>query len=197
LIVDVGVDREFHIVKLDLLQGITSSEYTSIWQSAKQSILNQYLAMNVKTLLEIDEMNIPENLTITGASTTTSRLLKAMQQAFENIIILEGSASSYACDECDEPDTVQTIIYVDETNDEIQGIDVSGILATSQPYLGVVQNELEDVLDYFIGMTVLDVLNLSASGPLYPNFNPTGSGATISFTRIFDAILNTLGAYYG
>ncbi|MFZ9197347.1 MAG: RnfABCDGE type electron transport complex subunit D [Bacilli bacterium] len=197
LIVDVGVDREFHIVKLDLIQGITSSEYTSIWQSSKQSILNQYLAMNVKTLLEIDEMNIPENLTITGASTTTSRLLKAMQQAFENIIILEGSASSYACDECDEPDTVQTIIYVDETNDEIQGIDVSGILATSQPYLGVVQNELEDVLDYFIGMTVLDVLNLSASGPLYPNFNPTGSGATISFTRIFDAILNTLGAYYG
>ena len=195
LIVDVGVDRQFQIVKIDIIQGMTSSEYASIWQSSRQSILNQYLSMNVEALLFINPLSVPENLTIAGASTTTSRLLKALQQAFENIVILEGSASSYACDECDEPDLLNATIYVDETNDVIQGIDLSGTLATSNPYLGIIEDQLEDVLDYYIGMTVQEVLAIAESGPIYPNFNPTGSGATISFTRIFDAILNALGDY--
>lgn len=193
----MGVDRQFQIVKIDIIQGMTSSEYASIWQSSRQSILNQYLSMNVEALLFINPLSVPENLTIAGASTTTSRLLKALQQAFENIVILEGSASSYACDECDEPDLLNATIYVDETNDVIQGIDLSGTLATSNPYLGIIEDQLDDVLDYYIGMTVQEVLAIAESGPIYPNFNPTGSGATISFTRIFDAILNALGDYNG
>ncbi len=197
LIVDVGVNRQFQIVKIDLIQGITSSEYVSIWQTSGQAILNQYLSMNVKELLAINPLSMPENLTIAGASTTTSRLLKALQQAFETMVILEGSASSYACDECDVPDVLNTMIYVDETNDVIQGIDLSGTFATSNPYLGIVEDELDDVLDFYIGMTVQDILALSESGPVYPNFNPTGSGATISFTRIFDAIIHALGNYNG
>lgn len=197
LIVDVGVDRQFQIVKIDLIQGITSSEYVSIWQTSGQAILNQYLSMDVKELLALNALSIPENLTIAGASTTTSRLLKAIQQAFENIVIIEGSASSYACDECDVPDVLNATVYVDATNDEIQGIDFSGTFATSNPYLGIVEDELDDVLDFYIGMTVQDIVALSESGPVYPNFNPTGSGATISFTRIFDAIINALGNYNG
>ncbi|MEY3609907.1 MAG: hypothetical protein RLZZ264_428 [Bacillota bacterium] len=197
LIVDVGVDRQFQIVKIDIIEGITSSEYTLIWQSSGQSILNQYLSMNVESLLLINPLSVPENLTIAGASTTTSRLLKALQKAFENIVILEGSASSYACDECDQPDILNAMIYVDETNDVIQGIDLSGTLATSNPYLGILEDQLDDILDYYIGMTVQDVLAMTETGPNYPNFNPTGSGATISFTRIFDAILNALGTDNG
>ncbi len=193
LIVDVGVDRQFNIVNIEIIQGITSSEYASIWQTSRQDILNSYLNMDVETLLTINPLTMPENLTIAGASTTTTRLLKALQQAFINIVIYQGTASSYACDECDVPDVLNATIYVDETNDEIQGIHLSGTLATSHPYLGIVEDQLNDVLDYYIGMTVDAVLALAETGPVYPGFNPTGSGATISFTRIFDAILDALG----
>jgi electron transport complex protein RnfD len=197
LIVDVGVDRQFEIVKIEIIQGITSSEYASIWQTSRQDIVNQYLDMNIKNLLAINPLSIPENLTIAGASTTTSRLLKAMQQAFENIIILEGSAASYACDECDEADVLNATVYVDETNSQIKAIGFSGTFATSLPYLGLVEDQLDSLLDYYLGMTTQEVLALSENGPLYPNFNPNGSGATISFTRIFNAILNALGVNNG
>jgi hypothetical protein len=148
--------------------------------------------MNVEALLAIDDQLIPEQMTITGSSITTSRLLKAMQQAFENITIFKGSAQSYACDQCDTEDVVQVTVYVDTRDNTLVGLDWTGTLATSNPYLMIVTEELTGIQDFYVGQTTTEVLALTTL-PIYPNFNPIESGATISFVRLHQALLNALG----
>jgi electron transport complex protein RnfD len=192
LIVDVGVDRSFNLVKIDIISGISTNGYASNWTSQGPSIIQTYLSMNVDTLLAIDEQLIPDNLTITGTSVTTFRLLNALQDAFRNIIVFKGSAQSYACNECDTEDVVNAIVYVDTTNNTLVGIDWTGILATSNPYLSTVNQALIDIQDYYLGQTTTDVLSM-VTLPTYPNFNANESGATISFIRLHQALLNALG----
>jgi Na+-translocating ferredoxin:NAD+ oxidoreductase subunit D len=192
LIVDVGVDRSFNIVKIDIISGISTSGYAATWASQGTAIVNAYLNMNVDTLLGLDPLNIASNLTISGASITTSRLLKAMQQAFENVIVFKGSAQSYACDECDTEDVVEATVYVDSTNDVVIGLSWTGIIATSEPYLGIVLTQLESIQEFYMGETVSEILTMVLL-PIYPNINPNESGATISFIRLHQALLNALG----
>jgi electron transport complex protein RnfD len=192
LVVDVGVDRSFNLVKIDVISGISTSGYAPTWASQGPSILNTYLSMNVEALLAIDDQLIPEQMTITGSSITTSRLLKAMQQAFDNISIFKGSAQSYACDQCDNEDVVYATVYVDTRDNTLVGLDWTGTLATSNPYLSTVNQALTDIQDYYLGETTTDVLSM-VTLPTYPNFNVSESGATISFVRLHQALLNALG----
>ena len=192
LVVDVGVDRSFNLVKIDIISGISTSGYAPTWASKGPSILNTYLSMNVEALLAIDDQLIPEQMTITGSSITTSRLLKAMQQAFDNISIFKGSAQSYACDQCDTEDVVYATVYVDTSDNTLVGLDWTGTLATSNPYLSTVNQALTDIQDYYLGETTTDVLSM-VTLPTYPNFNVSESGATISFVRLHQALLNALG----
>jgi electron transport complex protein RnfD len=192
LVVDVGVDRSFNLVKIDVISGISTSGYAPTWASQGPSILNTYLSMNVEALLAIDDQLIPEQMTITGSSITTSRLLKAMQQAFDNISIFKGSAQSYACDQCDTEDVVYATVYVDTSDNTLVGLDWTGTLATSNPYLSTVNQALTDIQDYYLGETTTDVLSM-VTLPTYPNFNVSESGATISFVRLHQALLNALG----
>jgi hypothetical protein len=196
LIVDVGVDRSFNLVKIDIIQGISTSGYAPNWQASGQAILNAYLAMDVATLLSLNPLDMPSNLVITGSSITTNRLLKALQNAFDGVQVLSGSATSYAYDEADTPDTTNAKVYVDES-DVVIGLALTGKLATSQPYLGIVEEKLTSIQDYYLGMTAMDILALGNQGPLYPDFNPMGTGATISFTRIYQAIREAIGTAYG
>ena len=196
LIVDVGVDRSFTIVKIDIISGISTSGYAATWTSQGVAILNAYVNMTVDTLLGLDPLNIPTNLTITGASITTSRLLKAMQQAFAKVVVFKGTAQSYACDECDSEDIVEATVYVDSTNDTLIGVHWSGTLTTGEPYLRIVLTQLKGIQDFYIGETVSSILTM-VSIPMYPNFNPTESGATISFVRLHQALLNALGESNG
>ena len=192
LVVDVGVDRSFNLVKIDIISGISTSGYAPTWASQGPSIINTYLSMNVEALLAIDDQLIPEQMTITGSSITTSRLLKAIQQAFDNISIFKGSAQSYACDQCDTEDVVYATVYVDTSDNTLVGLDWTGTLATSNPYLSTVNQALTDIQDYYLGQTTTDVLSM-VTLPTYPNFNVSESGATISFVRLHQALLNALG----
>jgi electron transport complex protein RnfD len=192
LVVDVGVDRSFNLVKIDVISGISTSGYAPTWASQGPSIINTYLSMNVEALLAIDDQLIPEQMTITGSSITTSRLLKAIQQAFDNISIFKGSAQSYACDQCDTEDVVYATVYVDTSDNTLVGLDWTGTLATSNPYLSTVNQALTDIQDYYLGETTTDVLSM-VTLPTYPNFNVSESGATISFVRLHQALLNALG----
>ena len=192
LVVDVGVDRSFNLVKIDVISGISTSGYAPTWASQGPSIINTYLSMNVEALLAIDDQLIPEQMTITGSSITTSRLLKAIQQAFDNISIFKGSAQSYACDQCDTEDVVYATVYVDTSDNTLVGLDWTGTLATSNPYLSTVNQALTDIQDYYLGQTTTDVLSM-VTLPTYPNFNVSESGATISFVRLHQALLNALG----
>jgi hypothetical protein len=194
LVVDVGIDRSFNIVKIDIISGISTSGYAPTWASEGPAIINTYLTFNVDTLLSIDDQVLPENLTITNASITPKRLLRAMQQAFDNVSIFKGTAQSYACDECDTEDIVEAIVYVDSTNDTIIGVHWYGHITTGEPYSSIVQGQLEFIQDFYIGETVSDIIT-SLTPPNYPSFNPnvTGRTATISFNRLHQALLNALG----
>jgi hypothetical protein len=48
------------------------------------------------------------------------------------------------------------------------------------------------IQDFYLGQTTTEVLTLTTL-PIYPNFNPTENGATISFVRLHQALLNALG----
>jgi hypothetical protein len=192
LVIDVGVDRSFNLVKIDIISGISTSEYAPTWASQGSTIISTYLSMNVDELLATDDQTIPENMTITGSTITTSRLLKAMQQAFDNIEIFKGSAQSYACIECDTLDVVDATVYVDIRDNSLVGLDWRGTLATGEPYLTIIEDELISIQDFYLGKTITEVIALTTL-PMYPNFNPTESGATISFVRLHQALLNALG----
>ena len=192
LVVDVGVDRSFNLVKIDIISGISTSGFAPTWASIGPSIIHTYLSMNVDELLAIDDQLIPENITITGSSITTSRLLKAMQQAFHNITIFKGSAQSYACNQCDTEDVVYATVYVDTRDNMLVGLNWTGTLATSNPYLTIVTEELTGIQDFYLGQKTNEVIALTTL-PIYPNFNPSESGATISFIRLHQALLNALG----
>jgi electron transport complex protein RnfD len=192
LVVDVGIDRSFNIVKIDIISGISTSGYAPTWASEGSSIINTYLSMSVDELMAINHLLMPENLTITGSSITTLRLLKAMQQAFDNIAIFKGSAQSYACEECDTLDVVNAIVYVDIRDNTLVGLNWTGTLATSNPYLSIIDEELIGIQDYYLGLTTTEVVALTTL-PMYPSFNPNESGATISFIRLHQALLNALG----
>ena len=196
LIVDVGVDRSFNLVKIDFIQGISTSGYAPTWQAGGQAILNAYLAMDVATLLSLNPLDMPSNLVITGSSITTNRLLRALQNAFDGVQVLNGSATSYAYDEANTPDTTNATVYIDE-NDVVIGLALTGKLATSQPYLGIVEEKITSIQDYYLGMNAMDILALGNQGPVYPDFNPVGTGATISFNRIYQAIREAIGTAYG
>ena len=192
LVVDVGVDRSFNIVKIDIISGISTSGYAPTWVSEGPSIINTYLTFNVDTLLSIDDQVLPENLTITDASITPKRLLRAMQQAFDDVAMFKGTAQSYACDECDTLDVVNAIVYVDTRDSKIVGLDWTGTIATSNDYLSIIDEELIGIQDFYLGQTTSEVLGLLTL-PNYPNFNPNESGATISLIRLHQALLNALG----
>jgi hypothetical protein len=191
LVVDIGVDRSFNLVKIDIISGISTTGYAPTWVSEGPSIINTYLTFNVDTLLSIDDQVLPENLTITDASITPKRLLRAMQQAFDSIAIFKGTAQSYACDECDTLDVVNAIAYVDTSDSKIVGVDWTGTIATSNDYLSIIDEELIGIQDFYLGQTTSEVLGLLTL-PNYPNFNPNESGATISLIWLHQALLNAL-----
>jgi hypothetical protein len=48
------------------------------------------------------------------------------------------------------------------------------------------------IQDFYLSLTTTEVLALTTI-PMYPNFDPNESGATISFNRMHQALLNALG----
>lgn len=196
LIVDVGVNREFELVKIDIVEGITSTDYAATWQSEGPAIIESYLTLNVAELKALNPLGLPNQLTITGTSFTTTRLAHALQDAFADIQVLEGESRSYACDECDTEDELSTIVYVDTVENKVVGLSFAGIIASGEPYLGIVNDALVTMQDYYLGKTPTDILT-GVGLPLFGSFNPIESGATISFMRIHQAIINALETAYG
>jgi hypothetical protein len=194
LVVDVGVDRSFNIVKIDIISGISSPDYAQTWANQGPSIINTYLSMKVDELLSLDHEIIPQNLNITNASITPKRLLIGLQQAFKNVVVYKGSAQSYACNQCDPEDVVDATVYVNSINNSLIGLDWTGTLATGEPndYLTIIEEQMIGIQDFYLSLTTNEVLALTTI-PIYPNFDPNESNATISFNRMHQALLNALG----
>jgi Na+-translocating ferredoxin:NAD+ oxidoreductase subunit D len=197
LIVDVGVDREFNLVTLDIIEGIASlGPYANTWQTVETSIKATYLTLNVAAVLALDPLAIPENLMATGLTVSSDRLLLAIQDAFKDVVILTASTESFPYEEADEPHVIETTIYVNQTNNTIIGLSLSGTFGSAGPYANSVATNLTVIQDYYIGQTVAEILALTTS-PLYPNFSISQTGLTVSLDRIFTVIQLALGAYNG
>jgi hypothetical protein len=197
--VDVGVDRSMILVKIDIISGITTSGYASQWTTQGPAILDAYLGMSVQDVLAMNEATIPINLTIAGASTTTTRLLLAIQDAFRDVIVLEGQAASYACEDeqaCPSLNTVQALVYVNQTDDTLVGLSFSGQIGSSNTYVDKLATNLTLIQDTYLGLTVSDILAMS-NPPIYSGFNPTELRITVTLDRLWDALQNALGGYDG
>jgi Na+-translocating ferredoxin:NAD+ oxidoreductase subunit D len=199
LVIDVGVDRSMFLVKLDIISGITTSGYADRWTNEGQAIIQAYLGLSVQEVLAINVASMPVNLTIAGASTTTSRLLLAIRDAFKSLTVLEGQASSYACEDevaCPSLNTVNAVAYVLNTDDTLVGLSFSGQIGTSATYIDKVNDNLSLIQETYLGLTVATILAMNQP-PVYPQFNPTQSGMTVTLTRLFDALQAALGDYHG
>jgi hypothetical protein len=197
--VDVGVDRSMILVKIDIISGITTSGYATQWTAQGPAILDAYLGMSAQDVLAMNEATIPINLTIAGASTTTTRLLLAIQDAFRDVIVLEGQAASYACEDeqaCPSLNTVQALVYVNQTDDTLVGLSFSGQIGSSNTYVDKVATNLTLIQDTYLGLTVSDILAMS-NPPIYSGFNPTELRITVTLDRLWDALQNALGGYDG
>jgi Na+-translocating ferredoxin:NAD+ oxidoreductase subunit D len=197
LIVDVGVDRSFNLVTLDIIEGIASlGVYSQSWQTSGATVIAEYLTLNVAEVLALDPLALPSALSVTGLTVSADRLVLAVQDAFKDIDVYVANSTSYPYEEAVEEHTISLTVYVDRTNDTIVGLNITGTLASTGPYLNTILQNFEIIQDYYLGMTVDEVLALN-QGPLYPGFSPTQSGVTISLDRIFEAIQLALGGQHG
>ena len=199
LIVDVGVNRSMILVQIDVVSGITTSGYASQWTTQGPAILDAYLGMSVQDVLAMSEATIPANLTIAGASITTTRLLLAIQDAFREVSVYEGEASSYPCEDeqaCPSLNTVQALAYVDQTDHTLVGLSFSGQIGSSITYVEKVDTNLTMIQDAYLGLTVIEIM-IMTNPPTYPGFNPTQIGMTVTLDRLWDALQNALGGYDG
>jgi len=150
-------------------------------------------------VLAMSEATIPANLTIAGASITTTRLLLAIQNAFREVSVYEGEASSYPCEDeqaCPSLNTVQALAYVDQTDHTLVGLSFSGQIGSSITYVEKVDTNLTMIQDAYLGLTVIEIM-IMTNPPTYPGFNPTQIGMTVTLDRLWDALQNALGGYDG
>lgn len=197
LTVDVGVNKAFKIVTLDVLDGIASlGAYSQAWQTSGAAIEASYLTMTIEEVLALDPLQLPDNLTVSGLTVSANRLLLAIQDAFASLAVLSASASSYPYAEAEQEHEITATVYVDQTDHTIVGLAITGVLGSSGSYQNTMLANLEAIQDYYLGQTVADVLALTQS-PIYPTFSVSQTGVTISLDRIFTAIQLALGGYDG
>lgn len=193
--VDVGVDRQFNIVSVNILEGATSlGSYLTSWNQVKDAILNTYLTMTVADILMLNTPPLPMDLNATGLTITADRLYSAIYNSFRHLQVLEGSAESYACDDenaCIDLQVLTTKVYVHQETDIIEGISVSGDIASSGSYLRTINSNLDAILDTYLGLTSNTVLMMNQP-PLIEGFMGNQSGVTVTLHRLFNAIIDAL-----
>jgi Na+-translocating ferredoxin:NAD+ oxidoreductase subunit D len=179
--VDVGVDRQFNIVSIDILEGASSlGSYLTSWNQVKDAIVNTYLMMSVDDILNMVGQPLPNNLTSTGLTITADRLFTAIYNAFSHLQVLEGSAESYACDDetaCVDLKVLTAKVYVDQQTNIIEGIAILEDIASSGSYLKTINTNLNAILDTYLGLTKDAILSLNQA-PLIEGFEGNQSGVT-------------------
>ena len=193
--VEVHVDLNFNIQDIVILEGASSlGGYLTLWNNAKEDVLDVYRTMSVKDILDLTVPMLPENLTVSGLTVTTDRLFSAVYDAVDHLIYFEGEASTFACDEveyCDELKKIQSIVYLNEETTVIEGISLSGSIASTGSYSTLINQNLEAIIDSYLGLTAEEVLAFNQA-PLIDGFIGNQSGVTVSIHRIFLAILDAL-----
>jgi electron transport complex protein RnfD len=194
IFIEVGVDRDFKIVDITILSGASSlGGYLTNWNNQKGPVLDYYKTLTIKEVKALTIATLPSQLTLTGLTVTTDRLFEAVQQSVAHLDVYQGSASSFSCDDeyCDELKTIEATVYVDRETSVIEGLVLEGYVASTGSYLTRYQSNKEVIQDYYIGQTVASILALNQP-PLYPDFNGTQTGLTVTLERIFDAIIDAL-----
>jgi hypothetical protein len=198
--VEVGVDRQFHIVSVNILEGASSlGDWLGDWNEVKDDILAAYLAMTVEDIFNLTIPLLPDTLKASGLTVTTDRLFEAIYNAFSHLLIVEGRNESYACEDevaCVDLQGIDAKVYVDQETSVIEGISILGDIASSGSYLTTLNTNMDKILDTYLGMTVDEVLALNQA-PLIEGFVGNQAGVTVSLNRILNAIINALETSVG
>ena len=198
--VEVGVDRQFHIVSVNILEGASSlGDWLRDWNEVKDDILAAYLTMTVEDIFNLTIPLLPEPLKASGLTVSTDRLFEAIYNAFSHLLIVEGRNESYACEDevaCVDLQGIDAKVYVDQETSVIEGISILGDIASSGSYLTTLNTNMDKILDTYLGMTVDEVLALNQA-PLIEGFVGNQAGVTVSLNRILNAIINALETSVG
>jgi hypothetical protein len=196
--VDVQLDLNFNIQDVVILEGASSlGGYLTLWNNAKEDVLDVYRSMSVKDILDLTIPTLPESLTVSGLTVTTDRLFLAVYDAVDHLIYLEGEGSSFACDDvdyCDELKTVESIVYLHKDTMIIEGVSLTGSLASTGSYATLINQNLEFIINSYLGLTLEEVIALNQA-PFIEGFVGNQTGVTVSIHRIFLAILDALEGF--
>ena len=198
--VEVGVDRQFHIISVNILEGASSlGSWLGAWNEVKDDILAAYLTMTVEDIFNLTIPLLPDTLKASGLTVSTDRLFEAIYNAFSHLLIVEGRNESYACEDevaCVDLQGIDAKVYIDQESRVIEGISILGDIASSGSYLTTLNTNMDKILDTYLGMTVDEVLALNQA-PLIEGFVGNQAGVTVSLNRILNAIINALETSVG
>ncbi|MGI6713473.1 MAG: RnfABCDGE type electron transport complex subunit D [Bacilli bacterium] len=187
--VTVAVNQFFNLLDLSVSEPTSGGNFAKNWEDNWPTIKSFYLSKNVA---EIKELTVADLVGTDGAvanlTITCDRVLLALHDAFKDVTVYRGEATSpFATGEYGGDTTTKVIVYVDATDETITAIDVLDATSGGN-FEKKYQANLEAILSVYLGKTVAEV-------SAYTAVPAEGAVVDLTFTidRILAAILNAFG----
>jgi len=188
--VEIFVDEAYRIGKIEVGgKTATAGFWRNRFNERLPAILQAYGAYSIKGIQQLSALPpLAEDIAITGATQSASRLLLALQDAVKHIDVYAGSATS---DIPEDPEatlyTMNVLVYVEDGM--IMAIDILNPedIATSGFYRRIWNEGYDALIALYTSLSVTEFLALES----YP-VNFMIAGATVSTERLMDAVRHAL-----
>ncbi len=193
--VSVDLDEEYDIIDISIAEApTTGGNYATTWTEGYDALVEYYQGIGIVGIQAMTPANaaaMPAGSFTAGVTESSFRLFNALKDAVSDVEVYFGNATSSACDEYCDPQTMDVTVYVEAGI--ISTIKVTGGITTTSGNYGT--NWAENypaVLEYYQGMAVADFLALAAPAP-----EGMVAGVTVTSDRLFVAIQHALASYGG
>ncbi len=193
--VSIDLDEQYDILDITIAEApTTGGNYATLWGEGFETLVDYYQGIGIVGIQAMTPANasaLPAGSFTTGVTESSFRLFNALKDAVSDVEVYFGNATSTACDDYCDPQTLDVTVYVEAG--VISTLKVSGgITTTSGPYASTWAESYPDVLAYYQGMTVAEFQALAA-----PAADGLVAGVTVTSDRLFVAIQHALSSYGG
>ncbi|HMM01019.1 MAG TPA: RnfABCDGE type electron transport complex subunit D [Bacilli bacterium] len=199
--VTMQYDINMTLVGMKIDTPTTGGSFDTSWKASEEKVISYYESLSFEEIKALTPETIAGSDGFVGGLTyTTDRVLAAVQNAVENIVVYEGSATT-GVPEAEEyfgEQTVNVVTYVDTkgtaelTDDTIVGLSISGEETTGKPYETTWENNLEQAMSYYKDAVVVDLMELTTTSGI----DEFTGGITYSFDRLLLAVKDSLSTVY-
>lgn len=193
--VSVDLDEQYDILDISIAEApTTGGNFANVWGDGYETLLAYYQGIGILGIQAMTAANasaLPAGSFTAGTTESSFRFYNALKDAVKDVEIYMGNATSTACEDYCDPQTLDVTVYVEAG--VISTIKVSGGITTTSGSFGANWAEnYPTVLAYYQGMPVADFLALAA-----PASDGLVAGVTVTSDRLFVAIQHALSSYGG